>query len=323
MELIHAVFTDERFAALRFTGDEVEAALDHVGFPKDKDPDEEEMKLLLVAIVHLATKERRQELSLALLMHVLDYVRSKRFMEAWLVSEVAFEMEESPQESNPFLQYMFSFGFDEMVERKLSLTSEIMKRLGVDKQELMGMGMEISDRNEYIKAKMLESANVKIIEEFYRENPHFYRGSEEILHKIERDVRKLLAREDSRWLFLTEDEVEPWVVKACEQLSSPEVAELAKNPTAEFFSEYAVPLLREMVEEIFDHERIQKLIADLKQYRETLNAAGDSKASQLVQKAIGYLDHEDSLELHTFLIALCWESILVGGTATIVEDENE
>jgi hypothetical protein len=121
MQQAQALFAEERFAPLRFTAAEVQRAFERVGYPGfGLVPDDRTVALLRAAILHLADKSRRGEMAMALLMHLPDLVAEDRFLDGWIIQHCAFGTTEAPDESNPFLFAMFSYGYDAWgAEKKL------------------------------------------------------------------------------------------------------------------------------------------------------------------------------------------------------------
>ena len=77
--------------------------------------------------------------------------------------------------------------------------------------------------------------------------------------------------------------------------------------------------MREMADSIFTRDRIQKLVANLTEYRRKRFAAGDKTTAGLAMGAINYLQNEDSPRENSFLLTLCWVSLTSAIKPTVAE----
>ena len=153
------------------------------------------------------------------------------------------------------------------------------------------------------------------MEAFFRENPHLREESVANLQALERNSVKLLEREDSRFLHLPNEEIQPWLTLLNERASrqgffsgTPDGA-ASEASARKMFADLALPLMREMADSIFTRDRILQLVADLRKYRSERFAAGDKATAGHATGAINYLEVEDSPGQNTFLISLCWASL--------------
>ena len=132
---------------------------------------------------------------------------------------------------------------------------------------------------------------------------------------MERNSVKLLEREESRFLHLSSEEVQPWLLLFNQRVNhkdflSAMADEGASGETVrKMFDEVVVPLMGEMANSIFSRERIQRLVADLKQYRRERFTAGDRATVGHALGAITCLEREDSPGQNSFLLTLCWVSL--------------
>src|SRR6202044_3973353 len=70
------LFAEDRFAPLRFTAEEIRRAFEHVGGPPNFSARDQAAKTLHEAIVFLAVKEKRTQLSMKMLKHIPHYVKA-------------------------------------------------------------------------------------------------------------------------------------------------------------------------------------------------------------------------------------------------------
>ena len=124
-----------------------------------------------------------------------------------------------------------------------------------------------------------------------------------------------MEREDSLFLHLPNEEVQPWLTLLNERASRqgffsgmPDSA-ASEASVRKMFEELALPLMREMADSVFTSDRMVQLVADLRKYRSERFAAGDKGTAGHAMGAINYLEREDSPGRNTFLISLCWVSL--------------
>ncbi len=311
--LARAVFAEECFAPLRFTASDVQRAFDHVGLPGTLAPDEQTVKTLRAAILHIADKGRRSKLSMRLLLRLPEFVAAGRYLEAWMLQCASLETAEDQDESNAFLFHMFSYGYDALDAEKRARNASFLRQLGFDVESLRGMNLDELDA--WVQSHASDPAKTAALEAFFREHPGLRAESVADLEAMARNSAKLLEREDSRFLLVPFEEVQPWLTLFNERFSqSGCVAEttdaaLSEESARRTFEEVVLPLMREMAGAIFTRDRILRLVADLKKYRSERFAAGDQATPALAMGAITYLEREDSPGENSFLLALCWRSL--------------
>ncbi len=309
LAVAQAVFAEECFTPLRFTASDVQRAFDHVGYPAMMSPDKRTGEILRAAILHVADKDRRARLSMRLLVLLPEFVAAGRHLEAWLVQCVAISTTEDCDESNAFLFKMFAYGYEAWTADKQAKDESLLRELGLDPDELRAMSLEELDS--WMRSHASDPANAGAVEEFFRKNPHLREESIANLEAMERHSGRLLDREDSRFLYLPADEVQPWLALYSERidqhglLASPQ----CEASVRKIFEEETLPLMREMADSIFSPERMRRLIEDLRKYRSDLFAAGDKSTAGQVLGAINYLEREDCPNENFFLLSLCWASL--------------
>ena len=308
-----SLFAEQCFVPLRFTADEVQRAFDHVGHPGMGVLDQKAAKTLLAAILHLADETRRKALARRLLLLLPELVAAGRHLEAWLVNSCAYQTGEKPDQSNVFLYHMFVYGYDALMAERRAKDEALLREVGIDLDRLREMNMD--ELEAWIQAQESDPAKAKAMEAFFRRHPHLRAQSEADLEAMERNLAKLLEREDSRWLLLPGEETQPWMEDLNERMLQAGFGAQMQAPGAseesvrKLFQDLAVPLIREMADAIFTRDRLVRLMADLRKYRGELFAVGDKKAAQLATGAINYLKPEDSPGQNSFLLALCWRSL--------------
>jgi DNA-binding transcriptional MerR regulator len=314
MEHARALFAEERFVPLRFTAEDVGRAFDKVGRPRPGSSDDEFVETVREAILHLADKERRNQLAMSLLMHLPDYVAANRPLDAWIIQHCSYLTGEERDESNPFLFQMFSYGYDGWVAQQRGHEDALLRQLGMDLSRLEGMSMEEIDA--WLQTQQADPAKLARMEKVLLANPEQRAQAVADLERLERDAHKLLEREDAAHLLLPPADIQPWLprlnecwARVCEQF--PDIGGPSPSPAAgKAFMDAMFPLIGEMVAELFTPERIQQLTAQLKTYRNARHAAGDKHATTLANGAIVSLDGEPDPASNRFLYALGYLSLM-------------
>lgn len=319
MKRAQTLFAEERFAPLSFTAADVQRAFDHVGHPSfGLIPDDRTVALLRAAILHTADKPQREEMAMALLMHLPDLVAENRFLDGWIIQHCAHETTEAPDESNPFLFAMFTCGYEAWTEEKRSRSEAFAHELGFDPAQLRNMSPTEIDA---LLAKLKDDPAVMAKLEAYMEaNPGERTQANASLDAMDQDSIELLKREDAAHLLLTPEDLEPWLPVLNEWLadivkryrppgdSGPMPPEVAQQVADELW-----PLLGEMAEDIFTSERIQQLREQIIACRDELYAAGDKQIISQTLGAINQLNLEGPPSENYFLQNLCYFSLNTRG----------
>jgi hypothetical protein len=311
---VRALFAEERFAPLRFTADDVRRAFDKVGQPPNLAADDRVVENLRAAILHLADQERRSQLAMELLLHLPDYVAAGRYLDGWLIQHCAYNTTDDPEESNPFLFQMFSYGYDAWAAQQHTRGAALLGELGMDLDRLQSMSLEEVDA--WMQAQQADPAKKARMEALLLANPEQSAQATASLEAMERDSVKLLEREDATALLLSPEEIKPWLPRLNEWMaavlermggdaSEAQLEETEKQAIAEKLW----PVLADMAEGIFTPERIRQLIAQLKTYRNERFAAGEKRFAGCTLGAIASLEREDDPAKNYFLNALCLASL--------------
>jgi hypothetical protein len=314
VERTRSLFAEERFVPLRFTADDVRRAFEKVGPLPPGSSDDQFVKTVREAILHLADKARRSQSARRLVMHLPHYVAANRPLDAWILQHCSYLTGEDHNESNPFLFQMFSYGYDDWVAQQRDSQAAMLQQVGMDISRLEGMSMEEIDT--WLQEQQADPAKLARMEKLLLANPEQRAQMEANLEQLERDAHKLLERRDAAHLLLSPDEVQPWLpelvegfASVCEQhpdLTTPSPSAAA----AKAFLDAMLPLVREMITELFNPERIGNLAAQLKAYRNERFAAGDKETAQLANGALIYVKDEDEPDCNRFLCAIGYFSLM-------------
>jgi hypothetical protein len=309
-----ALFAEERFVPLRFTADDVQRAFGKVGHPTPGSSGDRFVQTVRKAILHLADKDRRNGSAMSILMHLPDYVAAQRPLDAWIIQHCAYLTGEKPDESNPFLFQMFSFGYDSWVTQQRSREAALLRQVGMDLPRLEGMSMEEIDA--WLQEQQSDPAKLARMEKVLLANPEQRARAEANLQELERDAHRLLERQDAAHLLLPLCDVQPWLPRlnecwasVCEQF--PDLGDSSLSPAAgKALIDATFPLVAEMVAELFTSERTRQLVGQLKSYRNARYAAGDKQTTACANGAIVSLGEGHDPSSSRFLYALSYLSLM-------------
>jgi len=116
--------------------------------------------------------------------------------------------------------------------------------------------------------------------------------------ELERGALLLLERDDANCLYLSPEEVDPWIPAVMERLKpfetqTRQAAERGsgKDPgIIRAMGNVLVEVAREMVPAVFTPERLGRLIADLRDYRRSLLEAKEREAAMYANAALIMLE---------------------------------
>jgi DNA-binding transcriptional MerR regulator len=327
LQRAQSLFAEERFVPLRFTADDVQRAFDKVGPLPPGSSDDQFVKIVRKAILHLADKERRSQSAMSLLMHLPDYVAANRPLDAWILQYCSYLTGEDRNESNPFLFQMFSYGYDGWVAQQRGREGAMLRQLGMDLSRLEGMSLEEVDA--WLQEQEADPAKRARMEEVLLANPQQRAQAEANLQQLERDAHKLLEREDAAHLLLPLGDVQPWLPRLNERWASvceqfPDAGSPSPSPAAgKAFLDAMFPVVGEMIAELFTPERIRQLTARLKAYRNERHAAGDKQATAWTNGAIVSLRGGCDPASSRFLYALGYVSLMKGLEAMAIAEQEQ
>ncbi|MEI6389757.1 MAG: SEC-C domain-containing protein [Verrucomicrobiota bacterium] len=314
LERAQALFSEERFAPLRFTGEEVGRVCERAGLLPNAAMRKEDVTKLNAALLSLADGERRNLIAMSLLTQLSDYVAAGRYLDGCLVQFCATRTLTVESESNPFLAQMFSYGYAEWTASQKARDMAILDQAGLDVERLQAMSP--GEMEAWLQTQEDDPDAKQRMEALLKNNPEQKARALANLERMENDSSNLLLRTDSHFLFLRPEELASWLpkmAKASERLqidvSGLDLDGPHTEESAHALFEVLLPLIREMAAAIFTPKRLRSMVSQLKTYRNQLAAAGEKDASILAQGAVMYLEREDQPELNSFLLALCFHSL--------------
>jgi hypothetical protein len=318
MDQAHRLFSEERFTPWRYTAADVHRAFEAVGYPQRfwNGLAEEDMDVIVAAVLYLADDEDyRFHLARQLLMMLPEYVSAGRYLDAWLIQYTAYRMAEALDESNPFLVEMFNHGFEAWVSQLDSQQEAMLRELGLERSTIDDMSL--AEVEAWLDAQMADPAKKAQVETFYAAHPMVKDQVEAEMVELERGTWSLLQRDDADPLYLSQEELEPWLPVAIER-SEPiraqaqraaERGEGEDSETLQALVESLVEVAREMVPLVFTPGRLDQLRADLKGYRHKLLEEGEKEAAMHAHAALAMAEREGPIAENPLLVAICFASL--------------
>jgi hypothetical protein len=312
-----ALFAEAAFDSFRFTAADLRRAFDEVGVPALDAASKKTGKLLRKALLFLATKERRNELSMRLLLLMPEYVQRGRYMDALMIEFCAQVTVEEADEPNPFLGQMFLCGLEAWGAEQDATRDAVLAEAGLE----FGSDSDPEEVEKWMAEQMADPESAARWERLIEAHPELQVNSEETMRVMARKAVDVLNREDSARLLLSVEETQPWEAFLLEKLRplmeeigtiKPGV-KLSKAQQKKAFDQFYLPAIQEITKSIFTPERISRLVADLRAYRKDLAALGEKNAVTDVTSTILYVERETEPEANSFLVNLCARSVMKSG----------
>jgi hypothetical protein len=176
--------------------------------------------------------------------------------------------------------------------------------------------MKFKEAIAWIEEQFADPEQEAELEAFYQAHPMLHEQAQAEAMQLHDDALSLLERDDADCLYLSPEELAPWLSIFRERMAPLETltqraTERGDSPdldTIQAIQDKLVELIREMAEAIFVPERLAQLIADLKDYRYHLMDAGEKKAGLYAHLTLNRLEKEPLAE-ERFLMALCFASL--------------
>jgi hypothetical protein len=318
MDRAYRLFSEERFASLRYTSHDLERAFEVVGYPSHVGDDlsEEDMETIFAATLHLAgDEEQRLRLTRRLLRALPEYVAAGRYCDAWLIQHSAFRLLEVSEESNPFMFVMFQLAYDEWLRQIEEEQNALLEELGVDRSAIGKASIE--EAHELTQDLLRDPDKKARIEAFYAAHPAVHDQTETWLLQLEGEAEQLLDRDDAECILLSVEEVAPWLPVLVDRTGpmlrrAREAADADRQldpDVEEAIADAFVATIKEMVPAIYTPERVDRLVDDLNDYRRRLSEAGEQKAARRVDGALLALQRDGSPADNRFLVVTCYASL--------------
>ena len=319
MDQAFQLFSEERFASMRFTPEDIHRAFEAVGYPSQfpREGREKDMETLFAATQYLVDDmERRFDLARQLLMVLPEYVAASRYLDGWLIQYSAYRMTEVPDESNPFMFATFNLAFEEWTHRVDEQQKSLMRQLGLDKARIADMDAE--EIEALFKAQIADPEKRGLLETYYEDHPMLRDTAQAEAWDLERETVRLLGRDDARRLYLSPEEVTPWLPVLLERLRPVEgqAREAAARGTwaepnvLDEMGRITAEVAREMASAVFTPQRIDQLKVDMKDYGRDLERRQEQEATRLARAARMLLEREGiAPDENPLLAGICFASL--------------
>jgi hypothetical protein len=312
------LFSEERFAHLRFSVDELKRTFDEVGYPASgpSGPSDKDMEILVAAAVHLAgDEEQRFRLTRRLLMTLPEYVAAGRYRDAWLIQYSAFRLMDVPEESNPFMFVMTELAFEAWGRRMNREQDALIEALGVD--PATRHALDPGQARKLAEEMLRDPDKSARLERFAAEHPDLAAHLQARMRRQDAEAVKLLEHEGAECLLLSMEEVEPWMPVLADRAATLEAQmgddlEAEGDPTPELREageSTFVALATEMAREIYTEKRIDELVADLEGYRDRLKGAEEHEAAEWAESALMVAQRGAPVEQNMFLVGTCFVTL--------------
>ena len=330
MDYARDLFSEDRFADLRFTPEDIHQAFETVGYPRfyREKPAPEDMETLFEAMLSLVNEEERFSLSRRLLLFLPEYVDSGRHLDAWMIRISAYQMAELTEQSNPFLTSMFFLAYDEWQQQFIAERDDMLDDLGLDPARLEEMTE--GEFQACIDARMEDPDWEEKARAYYQSSAFARDQAEAQFYEMEHESVDVLQRDDAQHLYLSREEVAPWVYEFMERQADvieafKEAEREDREPDAEVLEKMnrvMAGVVAEMAESIFTPERKEELAEELAAYRRQLQEAGEYEAAQCIYAASATVTYDEPPVQNPFLMGLCFHS-LRAVLATKGQEENQ
>lgn len=309
------LFSEDRFAAMRFRAADVQRAFEAVGFPPSGPMEKEFTRIVDKAIRFLLDESRRDDLVQQLLRMLPDYTDAGRYLDGWLIQHNAqFVAEMSNGVVGPFLLVMFMYGMREWEEERDREQEALFKEMGLDRDEIRRLGYEgLEARLRGLMDKPEKSAALK---QFLAKHPELQAMTQAQCFAAEKAAVALLERDDAQRLCLSPDEVEPWlkvferrVEAAPEGLAALTATQPPDATAIEMLARTLYDVATEMAVAVFTPARLDRLAAQIHEFRRGLSAKTEKELVVGIHGALAATHPGgDPADSH-FLVSLCWTSL--------------
>ncbi len=322
-----ALFSEDRFADLRFNAADAQRAFEVVGYPPLGEMDEKFGKVLVAAIGFLTDETQRRSLSLKLLQNLPDYVEAGRYMDAWIIQHnVDLTAEFSEDTVGPFLMTLFLFGLREWESQREQEQVAMFKELGVSPEDIQSVGYDGAES--FIQKMMNDPAKTKALEVFLANHPELDDLNQAQCGDAEDAALELLEQEEAKCLFIPSNEAAPWLEIFKQKLlkATRKYTDLSKPQTQDKAGRAFIKILfdvaAQMAESIFVPFRIERLRLQILEFRKEFAAAEDSEFLEGIHGALMALQSKDDVKANRFLVAVCAYSLQDEVDAVVGEYEE-
>ena len=201
-----ALFAEAAFAPFRFTAADLRRAFDEVGVPALDGASRKTGKLLRKALLFLATKERRNELAMRLLLLMPGYVQQGRHLDALMIGFCSQMTGEETAESNPFLGRMFLYGLEAWGTEQDASRDALIQEAGFQ----FGPDSDPEELESWLDKEMTDPEGPVRWQRLLDAHPELQAAAGNTFQVMARESVDLFNREDSARLLLGAEEIKPW-----------------------------------------------------------------------------------------------------------------
>ena len=317
-ELAKKVFSEERYKSFRYSGTDVQRALETLGYPQvGVVPPLSFADIAELCIKYLTEPDRRFDLARQLLLFLPEYVDIGKNMEAHLILNTAYRMVESPVKINLFLYEMFRYGWEEWETEIETRRKAFLHELGTDVTRIKEMSLEEA---ETLVTKLVTDPEKKArLLAFYTANPSLIQHDAAQALQMEQSAVLLLISDAAGPLHLPSSEIKPWITdeligklqplgaKARTALNNEKENEF--NALMEKITDIMIEVAMDMANKIFVPKRRNQLVEDIKAYRYTLLEKNRINEFKYAQGALMALSNDDVPSGNVLLVTICFENL--------------
>jgi len=317
-DLSAKVFADNRFKPFRYTGADVQRALEGLGYPQvGVVPPLSFADVAELCTKYLTDPDERFDLARQLLLCLPDYVEKGQNLEAHLILTTAYRMVESPVKINLFLLEMFRYGWEAWEAEIEARRKAFLSELGTDVTRMSEMNLEEA---EALAEKLVSDPDKKArLMAFYTANPTLIQHDAAEVLQMEQSAVLLLISDGAGPLHLPTEEVKPWLtdelIGKLQPLGAKGRAALAESKENEFnalmekITDIMIETAMDMANRIFTPQRQHKLIDELKIYRHRLLDQNRLNEFRYAQGALMALSKEGAPSNNPLLVTICFENL--------------
>jgi hypothetical protein len=251
------------------------------------------------------------------MMLLPEYVAAGRYLDAWLIQYCAWQTFDQPDRINAFLFEMFRHGYHAWAIQIEDQKPAILRERGFGPDQNTGSGMNIEELEARFRAQMADPAKKARLEAYFAQHAMMNAQSEAEAWELERSAVSLLEREDAGPLYLTVEEMQPWITPLLDRLQPFQERGLQAAKQGRFDDPALISALgdammdvsKEMAVALFTPERVAQCVQTLKAYRRDLLDAKESQAAMYAQGALLSLERSPDPDENPLLIGICFASL--------------
>ncbi|MBI4025300.1 MAG: SEC-C domain-containing protein [Verrucomicrobia bacterium] len=309
------LFAEAPFADMRFCAADVDRAFQAVGYPPLGRLDKGFTEVVDRAIRFLLDDAQRKALAQRLFLTLPDYVTAGRYLDGWIIQHSASLTEDLPEGVvGPFLLAMFLHGMREWEDQREQEQEAMFKEIGISSEDIRRMGYKGTDA--WLRELRNQPEKAALVEAFLAKHPELQAMSQSQCHAADEAAQRLLQRKDARVLFLSPEEVGPWIDVLKRRLrEEPEglVALTQSQPpnetTVKKFGKLIYDIASAMAKAVFTPARFDQLKSHLHELGRRFSAENDQDGLAGVHGALIAMSWEIAPEDSYFLATVCWMSL--------------